>query len=197
MCVYCICIRANTHAYRRLQKYGKSVGERMCFAVSGSEHAATHEESDCYQRQPPSLCARPFGRYSSLGRLGMAWPNLAISCNFAVAFTIFSYFFLSFFLTHWPMAPLGRLWLWDRDMARKIRKTDENWITNSAIIVRSCKMDSYICLGAMPIIFVPQGLQISPVIPWSFQIVLIYTMPGRWHVFERFRERQTVIRCTP
>ena len=126
MCVYCICIRANTHAYRRLQKYGKSVGERMCFAVSGSEHAATHEESDCYQRQPPSLCARPFGRYSSLGRLGMAWPNLAISCNFAVAFTIFSYFFLSFFLTDWPMAPLGRLWLWDRDMARKIRKTDEN-----------------------------------------------------------------------
>lgn len=91
MCVYCICIRANTHAYRRLQKYGKSVGERMCFAVSGSEYAATHEESDCYQRQPPSLCARPFGRYSSLGRLGMAWP--AISCNFAVAFTIFSYLF--------------------------------------------------------------------------------------------------------
>ena len=108
MCVYCICIRANTHAYRRLQKYGKSVGERMCFAVSGSEHAATHEESDCYQRQPPSLCARPFGRYSSLGRLGMAWPNLAISCNFAVAFTIFhifSYLFLDS-LAHGPPGPV-------------------------------------------------------------------------------------------
>lgn len=154
------------------------------------QHAATHEESDCYQRQPPSLCARPFGRYSSLGRLGMAWPNLAISCNFAVAFTIFSYLF-SWLIGPWPPGPVVVVG------PGHGTKNKENWITNSAIIVRSCKMDSYICLGAMPIISVPQGLQISPVIPWSFQIVLIYIMPGRWHVFERFQERQTVIRCTP
>ena len=62
----------------------------------------------------------PFVQGPSAGILllgGLAW--LGQTWKFRCSF---SYLFLSFFSTHWPMAPRA---LWDRDMERKITKTDK------------------------------------------------------------------------